>query len=141
LLAFLQTVQQNHSKQKQLVFDSKYTTMAVHYCNMRTKRSETIEFNLYLSQAIFLQLQMLQDVGLGMSAVARLAVRKCSNMPLDADDSDPTPKRVLLYLHPAESTLLDELTAKEGDRSRGQTLRRLIATYLRTNATAINAMF
>jgi len=108
---------------------------------MRTKRSELIEINLYLGQEMHTQLQRLQDAGLSMSAVARLAVRKCAGMSLDADDSVSTPKRVLLYLHPDDAKQIEQIAAQEGERSKSSILRRLITTYLRINASAISTMF
>jgi Ribbon-helix-helix protein, copG family len=108
---------------------------------MRVKRSELVEFNVYLSLEIYSQLQKLQDAGLSMSAVGRLAVSKCSTMSLDEDDPTSMPKRVQLYLHPEEAETLEQLALYEGDRSKGKILRRMISTYLRVNSTSIEAMF
>lgn len=108
---------------------------------MRVKRSETVEFNVYLSNELYAQLQNLQNAGLSLSAVSRLAVAKCSELSLGQEEDSSTPKRVLIYLHPEESELLSEICAREGYRSRSQTLRRLIATYLRVNDSAIKALF
>jgi len=76
-----------------------------------------------------------------MSAVARLAVRKCAGMSLDDVVAGSTPKRVSLYLHPDEASILDQIAAREGERTKGKMLRRLISTYLRINSAAIEAMF
>lgn len=108
---------------------------------MRAKKNDLIEINLYLGLEMHTQLQILQDAGLGMSAVARLAIRKCVGMALDADDSGNTPARVLLYLHPGEAEQLEQATANAGERSKSSMLRRYIATYLRINSSAIDAMF
>jgi hypothetical protein len=108
---------------------------------MRAKRSDLVEFNVFFSLKLYARLQQLQEAGLGMSALARLAVRKCADTPLDDDNSDSTPKRVLLYLHPKEAAQLELIAARYGERSKGLVLRRLIFTYLRVNAAAIEAMF
>lgn len=108
---------------------------------MRTKRTDTIEFNFYVSSELYRQISKLQDAGLSLSAIARLAVQKCAALSLDNDDGTNVPKRLLLYLHTDEARQLDELAAREGDRSRARTLRRLIITYLRINSSAIDTLF
>lgn len=109
---------------------------------MRKKRTDVIEVNFHIGHKLHDQLCRLQAAGLNASAVARLAIRKCYNLPPDDDQSDHAfPKRVLLYLHPDEAQLLDTLVNKEGERSRASILRSLITTYLRTNAFAIDALF
>lgn len=109
---------------------------------MRRKRADTVEINFHISSELFTKLNRLQEAGLSLSAIARLAIRKCHNQPLDDDQSDNTlPKRLLLYIHPEEARLLDELSSRYGERSRASSLRRLIATYLRVNASAINDLF
>ncbi len=106
---------------------------------MKTK-VDTQEFNFHISHHLQRQLAQLQNAGLSMSAIARLAIRKCSALTLDPDDEPACPKRVQLYLHAEDARLLEQLAAHEGD-SRARTLRRLIATYLRLNATAIADLF
>lgn len=107
---------------------------------MSTKRSNLIEFNVYLGKDLHTRLQTLQEAGLSMSAVARLAVRKCAGMSLDDVIAGST-NRVSLYLHPDDASMLDQVTDREGERSKGKVLRRLISTYLRINSAAIEAMF
>jgi hypothetical protein len=63
-------------------------------------------------------------------------------LPLDEEGSDDAyPKRVILYLKPEDARLLGELAVRDGDRSRARNLRRLIATYLRINAAAVDDLF
>ena len=108
---------------------------------MKTQRSKSIEFNFHITKNLSLQVARLQGAGLNLSAVARLAIRKCATLPLDEEDDTPRSRRILLYLHVDEAKLLDELAAQEGYRSRARTLRRLITTFLRIYAPEIDRLF
>jgi hypothetical protein len=109
---------------------------------MRSSRVDTVEINFHVSNELFAKIHRLQESGLSLSAMARLAIRKCAKLPLeDQECPGALPKRLLLYLHADDARLLDELAAKEGERSRARTLRKLIHTYLLVNAEAIEALF
>jgi len=117
-----------------------YALFAVYY-NSMIKHTNTTEINFHIDVELYRQLAQLQSAGLSQSAVARLAIRKCFNLPLDGDVDNSFPKRLNLYLTEDDAKLLDELANRQGERSRAKTLRRLIATYLRTNASAIESLF
>jgi hypothetical protein len=108
---------------------------------MRVKRHDLIQINIIASTELHSQLARLQEAGLSFSAIARLAIRKCSGQPLDDETTSPLTKRLLLHLHPDDALMLDNLAKCEGKRSRARTLRRLIVTYLRINAAAIDQLF
>ncbi|OGU16691.1 MAG: hypothetical protein A2076_06620 [Geobacteraceae bacterium GWC2_53_11] len=108
---------------------------------MRNKGTKSIEINFHVGKELFSKMSVLQDAGLNSSAIARLAIRKCSESRLDEESESAFPQRLLLYLHADEAKLLDELAAKQGDRLRAHTLRRLIATYLRIHSSSIEALF
>lgn len=111
----------------------------IYYDSMRKRNPENVEFNFFISKEMFEKIARLQEAGLSSSAIARLAVRKCSSLPLELKEELSLPKRIQVYLHKDDAALLDELVAKEGDRSRSRILRRLIGTYLRINASAIES--
>lgn len=108
---------------------------------MQTKAKDRVEFNFHISSELNSQISTLQDAGLSLSAIARLAIRKCGNDSLDEEPEASLPKRVLLYLHPDDAKILESLAAREGDRSRARTLRRLISTFLRSRTSAIAELF
>jgi len=77
---------------------------------------------------------------MNLSSIARLAIRKCADGPIDPEpEATSYPKRILIYLHPDDATRLQKLADRDGV-SRAVILRRLLTTYLRINATAIESL-
>jgi hypothetical protein len=103
-------------------------------------KPDRVEFNLHLSTQLYSQISRLSDSRINLSSIARLAIRKCGHGQLDAEDDVSKPKRVLIYLSPEEAAALQKLSEQE-NISRATTLRRLLATYFRINADAIESLF
>lgn len=99
-------------------------------------------FNLYLTHEQYALISRLQAAGVSMSAIARQAVRKCSDAELDAnDDSLFRPQRVNLYLEQDDVNMLKSVQQRVGIKSRAKVLRCLIAVYLRIGASSIDVLF
>jgi hypothetical protein len=103
-------------------------------------KPDRVEFNLHLSSQLYNQISRLSDTGINLSSIARLAIRKCGHTQIDAEYEVSRPKRVLIYLSPEEAAVLQKLSEQE-NISRAMTLRRLLTTYLRINADAIESLF
>jgi len=101
---------------------------------------ERVEFNVYLSADQYSRLTRLRETGMNLSSIARLAIRKCADGPIDPEpEATSYPQRVLIYIHPDDASRLKVLATREGV-SRAVILRRLLTTYLRINADAIESL-
>lgn len=98
------------------------------------------ELNIYISESQYEQIATMSRAGLSMSAVARLAIRKHSELPEPEDLISPKAKRIMLYIDNTDAELLESLAATHGI-SRSETLRRLITHYLSSNAESIANLF
>lgn len=114
-----------------------YTSHTVYTDDMETKRGD---FNLYITVDQFNLISRLKKTGINMSSLCRLAIRKCSHMPLDPEDESPCLKRVAIYLASEDAVVLQRLS-DQLDEPRSQVLRRLLTTYLRINTAAIESLF
>lgn len=102
--------------------------------------TDRVEFNVYLSADQYSRLTRLRETGMNLSSIARLAIRKCGDGPIDPEPEVTSyPKRILIYIHKKDAARLQELANREGV-SRAVILRRLLTTYLRINAAAIESL-
>lgn len=83
----------------------------------------------------------MKAAGFNTAAVIRLAIQKCSRIDLDIDDDIVRPVRLQIYLDQPDNVLLTDVAAQLGGCSKAAALRRLLSTYLRINAKAIDALF
>ncbi len=108
---------------------------------MKNQSSEQIRFFLYLTRDQAAQVGRLRAAGVSASTIARQAIRKYHTSPsLLIEDDTPRPERSNAYISVDDAAALDSVALREGC-SRAQALRRIIATYLLTNASAIDALF
>ncbi|NTV48114.1 MAG: hypothetical protein HGA20_00520 [Geobacteraceae bacterium] len=82
----------------------------------------------------------MREAGLSISTIGRQAIRKLHGATLVADEDIPRPERANLYLTPDDAALLDSVAARE-NCPKAVALRRLVATYLSVNASAIDSLF
>jgi len=102
--------------------------------------TDRVEFNLHISTQQYSQLIRLRETGMNLSSIARLALRKCADGPIDPEpEASSYPQRILIYIHPGDAIRLQDLATREGT-NRAAVLRRLISTYLRINAQAIESL-
>lgn len=77
---------------------------------------------------------------MNLSSIARLAIRKCANLPLDSETKGVSyPQRILIYIHSEDACRLQEVSVQLGVK-RAVALRRMLTTYLRINAQAIESL-
>jgi len=101
-----------------------------------------IEINIYLSKSQHAELKNLRQLGLNMSSLSRIALKKyqCTSL-----DNESTPdigglKRVQLYLDERSSELVSSIAINHGI-NRSETLRRVLARYLRDHVELIRQLF
>lgn len=76
-----------------------------------------------------------------MSSISRLAIRKFGDSSLTENPDDGAKsKRVVIYLEAEDSEKLEHIAARHGI-SKSEALRRLLATYLSINESALNQLF
>lgn len=76
-----------------------------------------------------------------MSSISRLAVRKFGDSSLtESPDDGAKSKRVVIYLEADDIEKLELIAARHGI-SKSEALRRLLATYLSINESALNQLF
>jgi hypothetical protein len=97
-------------------------------------------FSLFLSENQFNQVQLLCAAGLTMSTIARQAIRKCQDLPLEPEGVKPRPKRFTPYLSTEDVSMLSAVAGRL-DCSKAEALRLLVSKYLSINESAINSLF
>jgi hypothetical protein len=103
-------------------------------------QNNRLRFNLYLSACQANEIRRLFEFGLTLSAIARQAVRKCSEMNLEPDSDGPFPDRFNFHLDRSDAEALEAI-AKRENSPKAVVLRRLIDTYLRINHDALARLF
>lgn len=103
-------------------------------------KSNQVELNLYISSNQHYQIGRLRETGINLSSLARLAIRKCAHIALDLEDETAKNKRIQVYLGHEDAAVLQHI-ADELGCSRAMAMRRLLSTYLRINAVALESLF
>ncbi len=99
------------------------------------------EINILLTSRQHGMIARLKETGINMSSLARLAIRKFGDQPLEeVTDSGGKDKRVVIYLEQTDLDKLDVVAQREG-MSRSVVLRTLLARYLDENEDALNRLF
>ena len=99
------------------------------------------EINILLSPQQHSVVAKLKETGLNMSSLSRLAIRKFGEVDLvESTDDGAKSKRAVIYLELEDITGLEAVAARLGI-SKSEALRRLLATYLSVNESAINQLF
>lgn len=101
-----------------------------------------IEINIYITKSQHAELKDLRQLGLNMSSLSRIALNKYQSTPLENESTPDTGglKRVQLYLDKSSSELVSCIAANHGI-NRSESLRRVLARYLREHGELIRQLF
>lgn len=105
---------------------------------MKIRESKSV--NIHLTKDLHGQILSLRELGITLSSVARLAIKKYGSQPIaDVDSTLVKAQRVILYLDLNNYDELGKIAAREG-RSRADVLRCLMTRYLRENKKALESL-
>lgn len=115
-----------------------YTIHTVYNGDMRNIIKK--EINILLTPQQHALIARLKETGLNMSSLSRLAIKKFGDACIDTPDDGAKTKRAVIYLEAEDIEKLEEISASKGI-SKSETLRRLLATYLSVNQSALDQLF